>query len=90
MRMVNQGSPTPRGRRKPRPAATWWRLVHRHASVRTPQEEDGGEPGQHFKSKTSLFWLTTLLDRLKQEFKVDVPSVMWDFGAPGHGKVSDQ
>ena len=42
----HQGSPTPRGRRKPRPAATWWRLVHRHASVRTPQEEDGGEPGQ--------------------------------------------
>ena len=51
---------------------------------------DTDNAAQHFKSKTSLFWLTTLPDRLKLEFDIDVPSVMWDFGAPGHGKVSDQ
>ena len=45
---------------------------------------------EEFLMSEFLFWLTTLPDRLKQEFKVDVPSVMWDFGAPGHGKVSDQ
>ncbi len=37
---------------------------------------------QHFKSSKSLHWLS------KQLEGEDFTSVMWDFGPPGHGKVS--
>jgi hypothetical protein len=37
---------------------------------------------QHFKSPKSLHWLS------KQLESMDFTSVMWDFGPPGHGKVS--
>ena len=37
---------------------------------------------QHFKSSKSLHWLS------KQLESTDFTSVMWDFGPPGHGKVS--
>lgn len=35
---------------------------------------------QHFKSSKSLHWLT------KQIEEMGFVSVIWDFGAPGHGK----
>ena len=36
---------------------------------------------QHFKSSKSLHWLS------KQILEMGFMSVLWDFGAPGHGKV---
>ena len=37
---------------------------------------------QHFKSSKSLHWLSKQLEGER------FTSVMWDFGPPGHGKVS--
>ena len=36
---------------------------------------------QHFKSSKSLNWLS------QQMREMGFTSVLWDFGAPGHGKV---